>query len=153
MDVVLAILFVVGLWGFIIWALLRGNARAKLVMLPDEVRVAGISAHCTDMRYGGFRLVGTPHDGKLILTNLRLIHTDVREKKVGLVLLRNHIIQIAKGSKGPLMTLELDYQTANMTKPKHSRFLQMSSMSVVDARQQLPIGMFIDKLLAWKQVA
>ena len=150
MDVVLGVLFGVGLWSFIIWALLRGNASSKFVPLPNETRIAAINAQCKDLKYGGFIIIGTPHDGKLILTNLRLVHTNVKESKTGLVLFRDQITSIVKGSDGPLMTLDLTYQTPKMKKPKRSRFLQVSSISGGDMRQQLPIGMFIDKLIAWK---
>ncbi len=147
---VIGLLLVLAMWGFIIWALLRGRASAKFVPLPDEQRIAFINAQCKDIKYGGFIVVGTPHDGKLILTNFRLVHTNVKESKVGLVVFRDQISDITKGSDGPLMTLDLTYQTPQMKKPKRTRFLQVSSVSGVDMRQQLPIGMFIDKLIAWK---
>jgi hypothetical protein len=144
-----------GVFAFVLWFLKRGyvGKTGPLVMLNDEVRVAEIFALCKDIKYGGVAFAGNVHDGKLILTNRRLIHTNTNGQRVGLVLLRDQISQIAKGKDGPLMTLELDYQTPRMKAPKHSRFVQVTSMSKVDLRQELPIGMFIDKLLAWKQVA
>jgi hypothetical protein len=144
-----------GVFAFVLWFLKRGyvGKTGPIVMLHDEVRVAEIFALCKDIKYGGVVFAGNVHDGKLILTNRRLIHTNTNGQRVGLVLLRDQIIQIAKGKDGPLMTLELDYQTPRMKAAKHSQFLQVTSGSGIDPRHELPIGMFIDKLLAWKQVA
>lgn len=55
------------------------------------------------------------------------------------------------------MTLELDYTPPKAKRPKHVTFVQIGGvggmLQYVDASKQMPIGMFIDKLLAWKQVA
>jgi hypothetical protein len=61
------------------------------------------------------------------------------------------IVAIQKGTKGPLMTLELDY-LVQPGKPKHLTFTQLGAIPGVkiDPKAQLPIGMFIDKLIAWK---
>jgi hypothetical protein len=147
----LPVLLMFAIFSVVWWLHTRGTVKGgKLVMLPNEIHIAEIVAQAKGIKYSGFVFVGTPSDGKLLLTNLRLIHKNVKGDKVGLVLFRDHIQQIAKGKDGPLMTLELDYQTPQMKKPKHIRFLQISSVSGLDPRQQLPIGMFIDRLLAWK---
>lgn len=149
------VLLMFAVFSLMLWLIKRRYVKktGPIVMLHDETRVAEIFALCKDLKYGGVLFAGNVHDGKLILTNRRLIHTNPNGQRVGLVLLRDQIIQIAKGREGPLMTLELDYRTPRMKKPKHTRFLQVSSSPGIDPRQELPIGMFIDKLLAWKQVA
>lgn len=141
--------------GLVAWLLGRHTIKrtGRIVLLQGEERVAEIFAQCKELTYGGAVFRGTAHDGRLLLTTRRLIHTNTLGDRVGLVLLRNHIHSIAKGKHGPLMSLELDYQTPGMKAPKHARFIQVTSMPGMDPSQQLPIGMFIDKLLAWKQVA
>jgi hypothetical protein len=138
--------------GFFIWWAIRGTRGGKkLEMLAAEVRIADIYAECPQIKFGGLVAVGSVHQGRLILTNQRLIFTNPHEKRMAIHLGPMQIVTIQKGTKGPLMSLELDY-LAQPGKPKHLTFTQLGAIPGVkiDPKAQLPIGMFIDRLLAWK---
>jgi hypothetical protein len=142
----------------LIWVARRAATRqAKVALEPGEQRVADIFVETKQITWGGLTLFGSPYDGKLILTTERLIYANANERKTGFVLARDAITAIRKGADGPRMTLELDYMPAKGNKPKHVRFVQIGGiggmLQYVDASKQMPIGMFIDKLLVWKQVA
>lgn len=142
----------IGLAIFFIWWAIRGTRGGKkLEMFTGEVRIAEIYAECKQIKFGGLVAVGSVHQGKLILTNQRLIFTNPHEKRMAIHLAAAQIVSIQKGTKGPLMTLELDY-LMQPGKPKHLTFTQLGAIPGVkiDPKAQLPIGMFIDKLLAWK---
>lgn len=142
-----------GLAGFLIWWAIRGSSGGKkLEMLPAEVRIADIFAECKQIKFGGLVAVGSVHHGRLILTNQRLMFTNPHEKRLGISLAPNEILSIQKGTKGPMMTLELDYLPLGGKKQKHLTFVQLGAIPgmKIDPKAQLPIGMFIDRLLAWK---
>jgi hypothetical protein len=142
-----------GLAGLLVWWAIRGTKGGKkLELLAAEVRIADIYAECKQIKFGGFVAVGAVNQGRLILTNQRLLYTNPHEKRLGLALLPSHILTITKGSKGPMMTLELDYMPPGGKSPKHLTFMQLGAIPGVkiDPKAQLPIGMFIDRLLAWK---
>lgn len=138
---------------FLIWWAIRGSSGGKKVeLLPAEVRISDIYAECKQIKFGGLVAVGAVNQGRLILTNQRLMFTNPHEKKLGISLAPNQILTMTKGAKGPLMTLELDYMPLGGKKPKHLTFTQLGAIPGVkiDPKAQLPIGMFIDRLLAWK---
>jgi hypothetical protein len=142
----------IGLAAFFIWWAVRGTRGGKkLEMLAAEVRIADIYAECKQIKFGGLVAVGSVHQGRLILTDQRLIFTNPHEKRMAVHLGPMQIVSIQKGMKGPLMTLELDY-LVQPGKAKHLTFTQLGAIPGVkiDPKAQLPIGMFIDRLLAWK---
>lgn len=144
----------IGLAGFLIWWAIHGasGGSKKVELLPAEVRIADIYAECKQIKFGGLVAVGAVNHGRLILTNQRLMFTNPHEKKLGISLAPNQILTIQKGAKGPMMTLELDYMPLGGKKQKHLTFLQLGASPglKIDPKAQLPIGMFIDRLLAWK---
>lgn len=142
----------VGIAALLIWWAIRGTRGGKkLEMLAAEVRITDIYAECPQIKFGGLVAVGSVHQGRLILTNQRLIFTNPHEKRMAIHLGPAQIVTIQKGTKGPLMSLELDY-LMQPGKPKHLTFTQLGAIPGVkiDPKTQLPIGMFIDRLLAWK---
>src|SRR4051794_38781946 len=95
--------------GFGVWWSLRGG---KLKMVPGEQRIAYIYANCPQHKFGGLIVAGSASDGKLILTNQRLLFTSPNEGKLGFYVAPAQITSIVKGSKGPMMTLDLTYNNA-----------------------------------------
>ncbi|HUS30908.1 MAG TPA: hypothetical protein VMZ53_20500 [Kofleriaceae bacterium] len=140
---------ITGLIGFGVYWSLRGG---KLKLAPGETRIAYIYANWPGHRFGGLIVAGSPSDGKLVLTTQRLIFTNPTEGKVALAVTVNEIQSVAKGSKGPLMTLELGYKTPK-GKLKSASFTQVLSNPTIaiDPKRELPIGMFIDKITAWRE--
>ena len=148
MGQVVGVLFL-GLIGFAVWWSVR---RGTLKFFPDEIRLSAIYANCPQHRFGGLIVAGSPNDGRLVLTSHRLIFTNLQEAKIGFAVPKEQILSIAKGSKGPLMTLELGYKDAK-GKPRTASFTQIAHAATVaiDPKRELPIGMFIDKLNAWRE--
>ena len=134
--------------GFGVWWSLRGG---KLKLVPGEQKIAHIYANTPNHRFGGLIVAGSPGDGKLILTNQRLIFSNPREGKMAFYVAPAQITAIAKGQKGPMMTLDLSYKDAR-GKPKRAIFTQLASVTTVaiDPTREMPIGIFIDKVIAWR---
>jgi hypothetical protein len=135
--------------GFAVYWSLRGG---KLKLVPGETRVAQIYANCPQHRFGGLIIAGSPGDGKLVLTNQRLIFSNPTEGKVAYSVAPAQILSVAKGQKGPMMTLELGYKDAK-GRPKSLSFTQLASLPTVaiDPKREMPIGIFIDKVMAWRE--
>lgn len=135
--------------GLFIFLSMRGK---KVTLQPGEARQAEIYAETNEIKFGGFILVGSPKMGKLILTDQRLLYTNPQEQKLGFSLGPKQINSAVKGTRGPMMTLELTYTLPN-GKPKRAIFVQLGAVPGVniDPTRQLPIGMFIDKLTAWRE--
>lgn len=133
------------------------RGKSKLVLLPDEQCVADIFVETKQVTWGGLTLFGSPYEGKLILTTHRVLYTNPNERKIAFALGSNDITKLEKGARGAQMTLELEYTPPKAKQPKRVTFVQIGGvggmLQYVDASKQMPIGMFIDKLLAWKQVA
>jgi hypothetical protein len=142
-------IIITALIGFGVYWSLRGG---KLKMEPGESRLAYIYANWPAHRFGGLTVAGSPSDGKLVLTTHRLIFTNPREGKVALSVTKEQIQSLAKGSKGPMMTLELGYKDAK-GKMKTASFTQVLSNPTIaiDPKRELPIGMFVDKVMAWRE--
>ena len=100
---VIGVIFI-ALIGFAVWWSVRGG---KLKLAAGEVRLAAIYGNCPQHRFGGLVITGSPSDGRIVLTNQRLIFTNLQEAKVGFAVAKGQILSVTKGSKGPLMTLEL----------------------------------------------
>lgn len=152
--IVLVLLFA----GLLFWLARRqATKKPKLALLADEKRVADIFVETKQISWGGMTLFGSPWEGKLILTTDRLIYANPNEQKTGFAVSRDAITKIEKGTSGALMTLELEYMPPNAKKPKQARFIQVGGvggmLQYVDGSKQMPMGMFIDKLLTWKQAA
>lgn len=152
------VVFALMVAGLLFWLARRqATKKSKLALLPDEQRVADMYVETKQISWGGMTLFGSPWEGKLILTTERLIYTNPNEAKTAFAVSRDAITKIVKGTSGAQMTLELEYLPPNAKKPKQARFVQLGGvggmLQYVDGSKQIPIGMFIDKLLAWKQVA
>ncbi|HSD88182.1 MAG TPA: hypothetical protein VLB44_11730 [Kofleriaceae bacterium] len=144
-----AVIAVVGV--VVVFAVLRSTRGKKLEMMPGEARVAEIYAETPSIKYGGFIAIGSANHGKLILTDRRLIFTNPNEQQLGFSLGPKQILTATKGTKGPMMTLDLTYTLPNGAQ-KRASFVQLGAIPGVkiDPTRQLPIGMFIDKLTAWR---
>ncbi|HTL38425.1 MAG TPA: hypothetical protein VL326_35085 [Kofleriaceae bacterium] len=144
------VLFLVGLLGYLIVRALMGDP--KLTLLPGEYVVRHIFAECKQIRWSGFVTVGGVNQGKLLLTNQRLIYANPSMTKQGFAVTRQQIQQIHKNMASP-MRLELTYLAPN-GKPKYATFMQLAggiSGVKIDPSKELPIGMFIDQLSAWRE--
>jgi hypothetical protein len=144
----IGLLFTAGL-GLAVWWAVRAKS---LKLAVGELQLAQIYANCPQHRFGGLIIAGSPSDGKLVLTSQRLIFTNPSGGSVGIVVAKDQIMSVAKGSKGPLMTLELGYKDAK-GRPRSASFTQIahSSTVAIDPARELPIGMFIDKVSAWRE--
>jgi hypothetical protein len=142
---------IMALIGFGVWWSLRGG---KLKLVPGEQRIAYIYANCPQHRFGGLIVAGSASDGKLILTNQRLLFCSPNEGKVGFYVAPAQITAAVKGTNGPMMTLDLTYQNAK-GKPKRVIFTQVAAIPTlaIDPAREMPIGMFIDKVEAWRRGA
>ena len=140
---------ITALIGFGVWWSLRGG---KVKLVPGEQKLAHIYANTPNHRFGGLIVAGSPGDGKLILTNQRLIFSNPREGKMAFYVAPAQILSVAKGQKGPMMTLELGYKDAK-GKPRSATFTQLASVPTVaiDPTREMPIGMFIDRVIAWRE--
>ena len=145
---IISVIFTLLIAAAVVWSLRSG----KLKLAPGETVIAKIYANCPQIRFGGLIVAGSASDGRLILTSHRIVFTNPREGKVGLSVNRDQILSIAKGAKGPMMTLELGYKTPK-GKPKSASFVQVASIPTVaiDPSRELPIGMFIDRINAWRE--
>lgn len=148
MGQIVGVLFLALIGFAVYWSVRRGSFKLG----PGEIRLSAIYANCPQHRFGGLVIAGSPSDGKLVLTSERLLFTNLLEGKVGIAVPKDQILSIAKGSKGPLMTLELGYTDAK-GKPRTATFTQIAHAATVaiDPKRELPIGMFIDKLNAWRE--
>jgi hypothetical protein len=142
-------ILITALIGLAVWWSVRGGG---LKLAVGEHQLAQIYANCPQHRFGGLIVAGSPSDGKLVLTSQRLVFTNPTGGNIGIVVPKDQILSISKGSKGPLMTLELGYKDAK-GRPRSASFTQLAHASTVaiDPTRELPLGMFIDKLSAWRE--
>ena len=139
----------VSLIGLLVVLSMRGK---KLVLAGDEKKLARIFAETKQLKFGGFMIVGSPYEGQLSLTNKRLVYTNPSEQKTSFSLGPTDITSIAKGQKGTIMSLELSYTDAK-GKPRRASFRQLAAITGmnIDPTKELPIGMFIDRVMAWRE--
>jgi hypothetical protein len=142
-------IIITALLGFAVYWSLRGGS---LKLAPGETRTAYIYANWPAHRFGGLIVAGSPSDGKLVLTSQRLIFTNPTEKKVALEVTREQIQSVAKGQKGPIMTLELGYKDKK-GKLRTASFTQVltNPTIAIDPKRELPLGVFVDKVMAWRE--
>jgi len=113
------------LWGAV-------DRRTPRILCSDgEVRIAEAFAHTRDIVLAGLIRTGSPYDGKLVLTNQRLIYCryDENAKRLGLVLTPNQLQSVEsedpkglarlKNILGKNTTLKIAYLPQGKTKPKH----------------------------------
>lgn len=92
-----------------------------LLMAADENRLGEMYGHTRDVKLKGFTAAGSALDGKLILTNKRLIWTRYDEKRHSLQLFPDDILGVKITEKGIISkspALQITYRLSRAKKPK-----------------------------------
>lgn len=163
-KVVNHIVDVIAIFGAVAIIYLVNRARKKAIENPTgkvlqlgEQKLGEIYCTTRDITFKGFMVAGSALEGKLMLTNNRLIYSTYDEKKTGLSLSAEDVSNIKIGEKGLLdktTTVTLAYvdKRKNKSKSVTFKFPEKASNQSFGKEYKNPqsIETFLKLLLSWK---
>jgi hypothetical protein len=104
-----------------------------ITLESGEKRIGEMYVSTRDIALGGFHWEGTGLEGKLVLTNRRLMYSKFDEKRIALTLTPADVVSIESGQKGMIIkspVLIVKYTDRKKNKPRIVTWTVLPSVTV-----------------------